>query len=68
MLADMHAHYPMHVMMGGARATLKLMRKLRKSPFRDKLRALVLSAASRLFSRPWWWSGNALRVLRAAWT
>jgi microsomal dipeptidase-like Zn-dependent dipeptidase len=69
MLADMHAHYPMHVEEGAVEAgehplrpgepvkTIDRMRRVRGRPRPDKLRAFVLAVASRLANRRSWWSG-----------
>jgi microsomal dipeptidase-like Zn-dependent dipeptidase len=57
-LADMHAHYPMHVVSVPPAATRDRMRRARgRSRKRDKVRAMVLRLASRLFSDDDWWSG-----------
>src|SRR5689334_7301248 len=64
-LADMHAHYPMHVAAGedAPTRTLDAMRKIRRKPWRDKLRALVLRIASRLANkRSWWTDDNRVTV------
>lgn len=52
MLADWHAHYPMRVVSDlTPRTSLDQMRRMRGRPkFRDRLRALVLSVASRIGS------------------
>jgi hypothetical protein len=58
-IADLHAHYPMHVV-----AELEPDRTLRRMrhagaprPLPDRLRALVLSVAAKLASDKDWWSG-----------
>jgi microsomal dipeptidase-like Zn-dependent dipeptidase len=56
-LADMHAHYPMHVVGVPPAAARDRMRRARgRSRKRDKVRAMVLRLASRLFSDENWWS------------
>ena len=59
-LADMHAHYPMHVAEGDdtPRTTLKRMRTVRKKPLREKFRACVLRLFSMFFNRKNFWSGS----------
>jgi membrane dipeptidase len=59
MVADMHAHYPMHIVAGPAsRATIEAMRTARDRPrLRDKLRALLLALLSRLINNRTWASG-----------
>jgi microsomal dipeptidase-like Zn-dependent dipeptidase len=62
MLADVHAHYPMHVMQMEPRASLDAMLRLRGRPLRDKLRAVVLRVASRLLSDRDLWSGHRVTL------
>lgn len=64
MLADLHAHYPMHVVPNlTPYDTVKGMRKLSNSPtFGDKVRALILRIATVLFSNRNWWSGYRISV------
>jgi membrane dipeptidase len=59
MVADMHAHYPMHIVAGPeSRATIDAMRTARARPrLRDKLRALLLALLSRLINDRTWSSG-----------
>ena len=59
MLADLHAHYPMHIVAGDdPRATIDRMRTARGRPrIRDKVRALLLAVLSRLINNTTWWSG-----------
>src|SRR5918995_1078753 len=59
MLADLHAHYPMHIVaQDDPRATIRRMRTARGRPrIRDKLRALLLAVLSRLINDRTWWSG-----------
>jgi microsomal dipeptidase-like Zn-dependent dipeptidase len=59
MIADLHAHYPMHVVaQDDPRATIDRMRTARGRPrLRDKLRALLLALLSRLINNRTWWSG-----------
>jgi microsomal dipeptidase-like Zn-dependent dipeptidase len=63
-ITDLHAHYPMHVVREVTpRTTVELMRSLGGRPtLRDKLRALVLHAATRLLSDSDWWSGYRISV------
>jgi membrane dipeptidase len=58
-IADLHAHYPMHVVaQDDPRATIDRMRTARGRPrLRDKLRALLLALLSRLINNRTWWSG-----------
>lgn len=64
MLADLHAHYPMHVVADVTpRTALDSMRRVRGRPFAyDKTRALTLKIASRLLSDRTWWSGYRITV------
>jgi microsomal dipeptidase-like Zn-dependent dipeptidase len=59
MIADLHAHYPMHIVArDDPRATIRRMRTARGRPrLRDKLRALLLAVLSRLINNRTWWSG-----------
>lgn len=59
MIADLHAHYPMHVVaQDDPRGTIDRMRTARGRPrIRDKLRALLLALLSRLINNRTWWSG-----------
>lgn len=59
MIADLHAHYPMHVVAElEPDRTLRRMRHAgRPRPLPDRLRALVLSAAATIASDASWWSG-----------
>jgi microsomal dipeptidase-like Zn-dependent dipeptidase len=58
MLADLHAHYPMHIVATDApRATIDSMRTAGGRPrIRDKLRAWLLALLSRLINNRTWWS------------
>jgi len=62
MLADMHAHYPMHVEQGGPFRTVEEIRRFKRRPLLDKLRAVVLQLASRVFSDKDWWSGDRVTM------
>lgn len=54
----MHAHYPMHVVSVPPATTRDQMRQARgRSRKRDRVRAVILRLASRLFSDEDWWSG-----------
>ena len=59
MIADLHAHYPMHIVaQDDPRGTIDRMRTARGRPrIRDKLRALLLALLSRLINNGTWWSG-----------
>jgi microsomal dipeptidase-like Zn-dependent dipeptidase len=59
MIADLHAHYPMHIVAkDDPRATIKQMRTAGGRPrLRDKLRAWLLALLSRLINNRTWWSG-----------
>jgi membrane dipeptidase len=59
MLADLHAHYPMHIVAEDQpRGTIDRMRTARGRPrIRDKLRAVLLALLSRLINNRTWWSG-----------
>jgi microsomal dipeptidase-like Zn-dependent dipeptidase len=59
MIADLHAHYPMHIVAQDApRATIDRMRTASGRPrIRDKLRAWLLALLSRLINNRTWWSG-----------
>jgi microsomal dipeptidase-like Zn-dependent dipeptidase len=74
MIADMHLHYPNHVLRRGPREasecddqgedkegpanTLKRMKRIRSRPFSDRVRALILSIASFFRSDPDWGSNR----------
>ncbi len=62
MIADLHAHYPMHVMMDEPRGRLEQMLRVRGRPFGDKVRAVVLRLASRLLSDRDLWSGERVNL------
>lgn len=64
MLADWHAHYPMHVVSDlTPLTTVEQMRKIAsRTGIREKGRALILWAASRLFSNKDWWSDYRITV------
>jgi microsomal dipeptidase-like Zn-dependent dipeptidase len=59
MIADLHAHYPMHIVAEEEpRATIERMRTASGRPrLRDKLRAWLLALLSRLINNNTWWSG-----------
>jgi microsomal dipeptidase-like Zn-dependent dipeptidase len=62
-LADLHAHYPMHVVSVPPGKTVERMRHVRgRSGTRNKMRAFALRVLSRLFSDPDWWSGYRVTV------
>jgi microsomal dipeptidase-like Zn-dependent dipeptidase len=63
-LSDLHAHYPMHVVSDAPSGrTVDRMRTLRgRDDLRDKVRALVLSIATRLGNDDSWWSGFRVTV------
>ena len=59
MIVDLHAHYPMHLLVRRASQTLRphhdthaLMLRLRRRRLVDRLRALLLWIANRLFNYP----------------
>ena len=62
MIADLHAHFPMHVEMGGSGATLDQMLRLRGRSPGDFARSLALRLASRALSDRSWWSGERVNV------
>ena len=62
MIADLHCHYPMHVMMDEPRQRVELMVKAGERPFGDKLRAVVLRVASALLSDRDLWSGERVNL------
>ena len=66
MLADLHAHYPMRVVVDlSPEAAEQQMRRVRGRPrFRDKLRAAVLKLASTFFSHRHPWAGYRVTVER----
>jgi membrane dipeptidase len=63
-IADLHAHYPMHVVSDVTPGTtVGLMRQVRaRSGLADKARALILGIASKLFSDEDWWTGYRVTV------
>jgi len=63
-LADLHAHYPMHVLRDvGPRTTLeRMLRVSGRSRLTDKARALLLKVLARLISDRDWWSGPRISV------
>jgi microsomal dipeptidase-like Zn-dependent dipeptidase len=61
-IADLHCHYPMHVMMDEPQDRLRAMTRVRGRPLGDKLRAIVLRIASGLFSDRDQWSGERVNV------
>jgi membrane dipeptidase len=53
LVADLHAHYPMHVIAGDREATLRQMTRVRgRSGVRTKVQSALLAIASRLFNYP----------------
>ena len=64
MLADLHAHYPMHVVGDVTPVTaVERMRQLSgRRGIGDKGRALALGVLSRLFSDRDWWAGYRVTV------
>jgi microsomal dipeptidase-like Zn-dependent dipeptidase len=63
-IADLHAHYPMHVIADVTpRTTVDLMRKLRGAPgIPAKIQQLILAGATRLFNDESLWSGHRVTV------
>jgi microsomal dipeptidase-like Zn-dependent dipeptidase len=63
-IADLHAHYPMHVVTDlDPSAALERMTRVRARPtLRDRVRAAILKVASRLLSDRDWWSGYRISV------
>ena len=61
-IADLHCHYPMHVMMDEPQDRLRAMTRVRGRPLGDKLRAVVLRIASALFSDRDHWSGERVNL------
>ena len=62
MIADLHCHYPMHVMMDEPRERVDRVVQVRHRPFGDKFRGLVLRIASALLSDRDLWSGERVNV------
>jgi microsomal dipeptidase-like Zn-dependent dipeptidase len=62
LIADVHCHYPMHVMMDEPRSRIDRMVQVRKRSFGDKFRALVLRIASALLSDRDLWSGERVNL------
>jgi microsomal dipeptidase-like Zn-dependent dipeptidase len=53
LVADLHAHYPMHVVAGDREATLRRMTRVRgRQGLRERLQGAALWVASRLFNYP----------------
>ena len=53
LVADLHAHYPMHVVAGDREATLQRMTRVRgRQGLRERLQGAALWVASRLFNYP----------------
>jgi membrane dipeptidase len=63
-IADLHAHYPMHVVAElEPDSTLRRMRHAgRPRTLADRFRALVLTVAAMIGSDPHWWSGWRISV------
>jgi microsomal dipeptidase-like Zn-dependent dipeptidase len=63
-IADLHAHYPMHVIVDVTpRTTVDLMRTMRGAPgIPAKIQQLILAAATRLLSDESLWSGHRITV------
>jgi microsomal dipeptidase-like Zn-dependent dipeptidase len=63
-LADLHAHYPMHVIRGVEPETTleRMLRVSGRSRLIDKARALLLKALARVISDRDWWSGPRISV------
>jgi microsomal dipeptidase-like Zn-dependent dipeptidase len=63
-LADLHAHYPMHVIRGVEPETTleRMLRVSGRSRLTDKARALLLKVLARLISDRDWWSGPRISV------
>src|SRR3954463_15301494 len=58
MIADLHCHYPMHVLAGDDHhRTLARMARLPPRPFADKLRAAVVAVFARVLNARRWGSG-----------
>jgi microsomal dipeptidase-like Zn-dependent dipeptidase len=59
MLADLHAHFPMHVVSDAPSGpTVEAMRTTRGRPrLRDKVRAALLGVLSRIMNNESWWEG-----------
>src|SRR5947208_14875914 len=58
LVADLHVHYPMHVLSGDRERTLGRMTRVRSRPgLGDRLRSAVLWVASRLLNYRSWDSG-----------
>jgi microsomal dipeptidase-like Zn-dependent dipeptidase len=64
MIADLHAHYPMHVVTDvEPHDTLERMTRVRARPtLGDRVRAAILKVASVLLSDRDWWSGYRISV------
>ncbi|HWM11594.1 MAG TPA: membrane dipeptidase [Solirubrobacteraceae bacterium] len=64
MLADLHGHFPMHVLRDvGPRTTLeRMLRVSGRSRLADKARALLLKVLARFISDRDWWSGPRISV------
>ncbi|HEX8067522.1 MAG TPA: membrane dipeptidase [Thermoleophilaceae bacterium] len=62
MIADLHCHYPMHVMMEEPRDRIGHMTRVRGRPLGDRVRAIVLRAASALLSDRDLWSGERVNL------
>ncbi|MEA2448509.1 MAG: hypothetical protein QOG63_441, partial [Thermoleophilaceae bacterium] len=62
MVADMHAHYPMHVALREHPSTVDVMRHLEHRPLGAKLQAAILRIAMRVGSDRDLWSGHRVSV------
>jgi microsomal dipeptidase-like Zn-dependent dipeptidase len=62
MVADMHAHYPMHVVLRDPASTLNAMCTIRGRPLLSKLQAIVLRVAMRVASDRDLWSEHRVSV------
>ena len=56
MIADLHCHYPMHVVMHEPRHRIEHLLRMRGRLRGDQLRIAVLRGASALFNDPHWWA------------
>jgi microsomal dipeptidase-like Zn-dependent dipeptidase len=63
LVADLHVHYPMHVLSGDRDVTLgRMVRVRRRQGLGDKLRGAVLALASRLLNYRSWGAGPRVTV------
>jgi hypothetical protein len=61
-IADLHCHYPMHVVMHEPRHRIEHLLRMRGRLRGDQIRVLVLRAASALFNDPHMWSAERVSV------